>query len=260
MISRTPRLPTTSLPKSALSRATHPNVGPAKTGPKPAGKTPGRRSSVPINKKRGIAIAATFIVMLAGFAWYMNWIGPDRRLSAIRHLQAKLGDESLSAEERKAAGEELGKRMQELPDDLRFKAMQPPGGRGGFGPGGGSQRMLKLLAMSEKDRTAELDKQLDQMVEGMKRFQQAQDAVKNAAQQPGSGQQQGQAAKPNGQGGSGGPPGGFQRPTDAQMSQFRNRMLSSVPADARAAFGTFHQLLQARAEQRGIPLPQWGPR
>jgi hypothetical protein len=217
-----------------------------------------------MTRGRWIAVTVTLLLIAFTVAWFTGLIGPDRRLSAIQDLQAKLGDQSLSPEEKRATWEELGKKLQELPEDLRFKAMMPRGGGGGgpFGPGGGQQRMKAILFMPEKERNAELDKQIDRMVEGAKRWEQAQkdNAAKPNAQAGSNTSPQGTNGGPGGPGGGGGPPGGFRPPTDAQMTQFRNRMLSSIPADTRASFGTMRQLMQARAAQRGTPLPQFGPR
>jgi hypothetical protein len=79
-------------------------------------------------------------------------------------------------------------------------------------------------------------------------------------------QKQREGAAKNGQGGPGGGQGGGQRGfggpggPGGQPNQWRNRMLSSMPAESRATGGIMRQLMQARAEQRGITLPQWGPR
>src|SRR5437868_2172383 len=137
---------------------------------------------------------------------------------------------------------ELGKEIQELPEDMRFKAMQPVG-RPGMGNGQQMKHMKDVLAMSDKDRNAVLDKEIKAELDGMKRFE---EMAKNAP--PANG-----AARPNGGRGWG-------PPTDAQRAQWQNRRLSSTPADTRATSGVYRQLKQARAVQLGTPLPQWGPR
>lgn len=268
MTSRTPRLPSTSLPKGVLARsaAARPSAGKAAMR---GGSSPGSRGPR-MTRGRWVAVTVALLLVAVIAAWFTGLIGPDRRLAAIRNLQSQLFDESLTPEERQAAGAELRQKMDELPDDLKFKAMmsRPGGGPGGgFGPGGNEERMKKLFAMPEKERIAEVDKQLDRMVDGMKRWEQAQkDNAARSNAQAGSNPSQGgtksgantpggAAGQPGGGPGSGPPPGGFRAPTETQANQWRNRMLSSVPAETRSTMRMYGQLFQARALQRGIQLP-----
>jgi hypothetical protein len=184
-------------------------------------------------------------VGLLSAAWFTGLIGPDPRLSEIRDLQAKLADPSLPEQDRRAAFGEMRKKMGELPEDLRQK-MRQGGGPPGMGPGMGLKHMKDVLAMSDADRNAALDKEIKADLDGMKRFE---DMAKQAQSAGGGATPNGPGGGPRGPGGPGGAP-----------NQWRNRWLSQTPADQRATMGVYRQLKQARATQTGTPLPQWGPR
>lgn len=206
-------LPKSSLPKAALAQRKTPTYNNLPKGPKKPLVTRGRV----------IALIAVLMITCVAAAWFL--FGPDPPLAEVRDLRAKLGDKSLSENDRRATFEELRK----LPDGVRRKLSEERRGQGG--PMGISPS--KLLAMTEDKRNAELDKILDRIVDFQKQ------------------------AAANGQGGpgGGGPGGGGPRgPGGGQQNQWRNRMLSSMPAENRASFGIMRQLMQARAEQRGISI------
>lgn len=213
-------LPKTSLPKAALAK----RVAPSYSLPKQKRMTRGRWA----------ALISVLLIVGLGAAWLMGLFGPDPRLAELRDLRAKADDQSLSEKDRRALFDEMRKKWQELPEDVRQKAMQNAGPPRMMNRG---PKVSEVLAMPVDKRNAALDKQIDDMLK-----------------------RQAEMAK-NGQGQGGGPPAGFQPPNQGQMNQWRNRMLSSVPADSRASFGIYRQLMQARAQQRGITLPgPGGPR
>src|SRR5438105_640515 len=151
-------LPKTSLPKAALAKRTAVSY------------------ALPKQKRmtRGRWIAAIAILLFIGLgaAWFTGLIGSDPRLAEIRDLRERSQDQSLSEQDRRAARDEMFKKWQELPEDVRIKAMQnagPP--RGGMGRDRGPQRVNQLLAMPVDKRNAELDKQIDQEIEMRKRFE-----------------------------------------------------------------------------------------
>jgi hypothetical protein len=222
-------LPKTSLPKAALAqRRAAPDYNNLPKGPKKPLMTRGRV----------IALIAMLMITCVAAAWFTGLIGPDPRLAEIRDLQAKLGDQSLSDKDRRATFDEIRKKMDELPEDVRQKLWQERmNGRGQGGPRGfGGVSPSQLLAMPADKRNAELDKMLDRMVDFQK-----QQAARNG--QGGPGGPGGPGGGPRGPGGPGGP-----------QNQWRNRFLSSMPAENRAAGSIMRQLMQARAEQRGISM------
>jgi hypothetical protein len=217
-------LPKTSLPKAALAK----RAAPSYSLPKEKRMTRGRWA----------ALISVLLIVGLGAAWLMGLFGPDPRLAELSDLRAKADDKSLSDKDRRALFDEMRKKWQELPEDVRQKAMQNAGPPRMMNRG---PKVSEVLAMPVDKRNAALDKQIDDMLKRQKEME----------------QRQAEMAK-NGQGQAGGPPGVFQQPNQGQMNQWRNRMLSSVPADSRASFGIYRQLMQARAEQRGITLP-FGP-
>jgi hypothetical protein len=221
-------LPNTSLPKAALAqRRAAADYNNLPKGPKKPLMTRGRV----------IALIAMLMITCVAAAWFTGLIGPDPRLAEIRDLQAKLGDQSLSDKDRRATFDEIRKKMDELPESVRQKLWQERmNGRGQGGPRGfGGVAPGQLLAMPVDKRNAELDKMLDRMV-----------AFQKQAAQNGQGGPGGPGGGPRGPGGPGGPGG--------PQNSGRNRFLSSMPAENRATWGIMRQLMQARAEQRGISM------
>lgn len=214
-------LPKTSLPKAALAQRKTPSYDNLPKGPKKPLMTRGRV----------IALIALLMITCVAAAWFL--FGPDPPLAEVRDLRAKLGDKSLSEKDLRATFEEL----RNLPEGVRRKLSEDRRGQGG--PMGVSPS--KLLAMPEDKRNAELDKILDRMVDFQKQ------AAANGQGGPGGG-------GPGGGGPGGGGPRGPGGPGGGQQNQWRNRMLSSMPAENRASFGIMRQLMQARAEQRGISM------
>ncbi len=241
-------LPRTSLPKAALAKSAAPKHGPAAN----RGKSE-RSSGSLMTPGRWIALAIAILLLGTGAAWCTGLIGPDPRLAEIHDLQVRLADTSLSDQDRRAVWGEFRKKMQDLPEDLRSKARQSMMTTGQFPGAGRGPKIKEILAMSEKDRNAALDKQIDAQLEREKK--RLEEAAKNAQQssdKPGDANTK-QAA--SGGSGQGGPRWGGPSPDGSKPG---NRWLSSIPADSRATMGTFRQLMQARAMQRGIQLPQWG--
>lgn len=262
MMTNKPPLRKSSMPKAALAKSAAKSPAFKRSGP-------GGSSGKPLmNRGRWVALVLVLLFCGVGAAWATGLIGPDPRLSEIRDLRARMADPSLSDDERSTLRGEMRKKMQDLPDDLRMKVRQERSGGQAQGPGQGRGRgpdlkqMKDILAMPEKDRLAALDKEIDATAERMKKRQE--EMAKNEAANQGKDQaangKPGDGAATGGQTGQAGGrgPGGWGQMTDAQARQMRNTRLSSTPADSRATFSTFRQLMQARALQKGTSLPQWG--
>jgi hypothetical protein len=190
------------------------------------------------SKKRWAILAAIMLLLGAGIAYAMGFIGPHKSMAALRE---KLKDPTLSEDDRRAVWQQM--RQQRGAGDA--------GSRRDFGGrrGGGDDRVKKFFAMAPADQLKELDKDIDEM-------------AKRAAKDG----QNGNNPTANGNGGGngrGGGGGGGRDPNQANAG--RNRMLSSIPADSRAnrTIGremrqAYNEMLQGRAGQRGISLPQGG--
>jgi hypothetical protein len=193
-----------------------------------------RRSS----RKRVVAtvtgITFAFGLLAVGIAYACGYFDPDPRLDEVHALQAKLMAGGLKPEkllDRKnwdLIGE-IQKKVQALPPDLKKQVETE--GRSKF------ETMIddhirQALAMSPADQQAQLDKDLALMQ--MMSLLRPQGAANSTAARP-----QGQLS-------------------DGDRTRMRNRYLSSVPAVTRAARTTYFQLLQARANSRGIVMPMTG--
>jgi hypothetical protein len=203
------------------------------------------RERKPISKKKLGIIAAIVLLICAGAAF--AFLRPRDRGAEMAALREKMRDPNLSDDDRRA----LRDQMRSLWDQGggRFRG-GPPRDFGGFGRRGRSDADIKkILAMSPADQIKELDKDIDDMLKREKQRQA--DAAKN-----------GNANNQNGGGprGGGGGPGG-----PNQSTARRDRMLSSVPAEARAdrtisreLHQAYNEMMQGRASQRGITLSGGG--
>jgi hypothetical protein len=252
-------LPTTSLPKAALAsrRAAVAKTAPVAKAASPAKvaapasiAAPAKLASPAANgqsapsarphvsrmpkqrsKKRWAILAAIMLLLGAGIAYAMGFLGPHKSLADLRE---KLKDPNISEDDRRAVWQQM--RQQRGSGDLASR--RDFGGR----RGGGDDRVKKFFAMSPADQLKELDKDIDEM-------------MKRAAKDGQNGN------TPNGNGGGNGRGGGGGRDPN-QANAGRNRMLSSIPADSRAnrTIGremrqAYNEMLQGRANQRGVSVP-----
>jgi hypothetical protein len=169
-----------------------------------------------------------------GIAYACGYFDPDPRLDEIHALQAKLRDGGLKPEKLldKKNWDLIGqiqKKVESLPPELK-KQLQTEG-RSQF-EAMIDDHIKQVLAMSPVDRQAQLDKDLA-LIQMMSLFR-PQGGANAAAPRPQS------------------------QLSDSDRTRMRNRYLSSVPAASRAARLTYFQLLQARANSRGIVMPNMG--
>ncbi|HEV2972273.1 MAG TPA: hypothetical protein VGY55_20025 [Pirellulales bacterium] len=171
----------------------------------------------------------------AGVAYALGCFDANPRLAEVRQLQAKLADHTPQSgqdnKEKLAVLGDLFKKVSNLPPDLRKAA------------GAGFQQVIiqhvtDVLAMPPDMQTAQLDKDIDFALAIQQEI-----AKRRADAQAG---QNTSGAGPTGNGSA------------ADRAARRNQMLSSVPADVRAQWTTYTQLMQARASQRGVSLPGFG--
>jgi hypothetical protein len=187
---------------------------------------------------RWLASAAAMLVAGVGLVWIVGHFWKDTRIADMIELQEKLLDPSLSAEDRQAIQENIHRRQESLMPELRKKVMD------------GSVVFMELmighmnqvLALPDDKRMAAVDQDLDNMKSMSRMFGRPSDRASSSKD-----------SKPP----SSNWPGA--QSTDAQRTAFRNQLLSSIPADSRAQFQIYSQVMQARAMQRGIDFPPGGP-
>ena len=188
-----------------------------------------------MTKKRWALLAVAILIVGAGAVWASGYFDRDPRLVEIGEMWAKIKD--VPEKDRFAKMGEIFKKVSDLPPELQQK-LRDEAMKRGPPPGMGGPDVGKLVALPIDKRNAEIDKQLDQMLAMQKQIEQMQ---KN-------GSQAGAGRGPFMFGGGGG----------GQPNAGRNRMLSSIPASSKAAWTQWGQLMKARANERGITMPNWG--
>jgi hypothetical protein len=199
-------------------------------------------AAMPTNRSSRFRLAiwtAGFLVIAGavgtGVAYALGCFDSDPRLAEVRQLQSKLVDHASKPgqdnKEKLAVLGDLFKKVGSLPPDLRKAA------------GEGFRQVIiqhvnDVLAMPPDMQTAQLDKDIDFM-----RAVEQEIAKRRADAQA--------SQNPSGTGPSG-------NGSAADRAARRNQMLSSVPADTRAQWTTYMQLMQARASQRGVSLSGFG--
>jgi hypothetical protein len=224
------------------------------------------KTSNPKAKKIAIVIVIFGLLVGGGFGavWAWNYMGKQAKLAKLNEMRDKMKDPSLTDADRQALWAENRQLLDGLSRDDR-RAFFTQGG--GFGRGRNEEdRMKKFLAMTPAEQTAQLDKDIDRMLADQKdreaRRKQREDA---AAKADASGKQADDKGGDNGgkDGGSG--QSGQTAKTDAQKKLDRNSRLSSMPPQQRVQWSqnrelnqAYRNMMQARASQRGVTLPQFG--
>jgi hypothetical protein len=190
-----------------------------------------KRSQPRMTKKQWAVVGVAILIVGAGAVWASGILrNPDARLAEIKEMWAKVKD--VPENERWEKRREIARMQSELPPAEQRKLAEESMAR----------RLNALLSLPPDKRTAEIDKQLDGIVAMQKMFAGTQNAGGAGGGQGGA--QQG----PQMAGGGGG----------GQPNAFRNSMLSRIPASSKAAWTQWGQLVQVRAQQRGITMPNWG--
>ena len=242
----------------------------------PARSAAKARSGTPFKMTKGhwIAFGVVMLLLGGGVAWAVIHFSKDTRFDDLVALREKMLDPSLTPEERRDLQEEIQRRRESLMPEVQKKAadssaifMQMM-----------TNHMKQVLALPDDQRLAAVDRDIDNMEAMRKMFggrggrPAGQGEARNGDQSTTSRNDSNQKSRNDsnqnrddsrGRGGPGGRPPGFgggPMGTDAQRAAFHNQLLSSIPADTRASFHTYVQLFQARAFQRGVNLPQGGPR
>ncbi len=201
--------------------------------------------------KRGwVTLATILLLLIAGGAWAVWHFARDTRFEELAALRDKLFDPTLTADERQAIREEIQRTTESLQPEVQKQAMDS----GAIAMKFFTAHMKKVLALPDKERMAAIDWDIDnmqammQMFRGGRRGGQQGDAKGDSknGDRPGdkpsdpNANQNAGGSGTNASGGNGGRQFGFggggPPRTDAQRTNWRNQMLSSVPADTRATF------------------------
>ena len=190
-------------------------------------------AGTPRTKRRSMIAVGIGLVIVVGVAiWIIVHFGRDNRMAELADLRARQLDPSISQQERQEIEDQIRRIQQSLIPEVQNKAAD------GFAAFIQlmSTHAKQVLSLPEDRRMAAIDRDID-------------NERSMGAMFGGRGNQQ-----PNSQKDAAGRPGFWPGPqaTDAQRNAFRNRMLSTLPAETRAAVQNYMQLMQARRIQRGM--------
>ena len=203
-----------------------------------------------------IGIVTVSLVIGSG-VWFVKYLRASSQIARVKELQQQLAEsQKLPEAQRRELRSQMREEMEQLPDSTRRDLWQEQ--RAQFESRMDDQ-MKKVLLLPPDQRTAELDKQIDEMEKRRKEFEQRRQqraasvqtaAGQNAAGQngpPGAGQQQ------RGR-------GGRQRTPDptgkVSLERTKRRMDQSTP-EQRATREEYRRLVEARRQQRGLPANPW---
>jgi hypothetical protein len=190
-------------------------------------KLPAAKTSQPrMTKNRWALVLVAILILGAGVVWAVGYFNRGAQVAEIREMWANV--KNVPENERWDKMREIGRKQSELPPAEQQKLREEQMTRS----------LNAMLSLPPDKRMAEIDKQLDRIDAMQKMF------AANAGGGQGGAQGGAQQGPPMPGGGGGGQP-----------NAFRNRMLSSFPASSKAAFQQWRQLMQVRAQQRGITMP-----
>ncbi|HEY4309427.1 MAG TPA: hypothetical protein VGN12_08250 [Pirellulales bacterium] len=199
-------------------------------------------------KKLGFALA--IILMLAGGAGAYYAFRTDPNLALVKDLGKQMRNEDLSREDRGKLFGQMREAMDQLSEDQRRDLRRE------FEKGRGQrdqQKMNEFFALSKKDQTKALDKDIDEMVKRRKDWEKRQkerDAERAKQQAAGGGGTNGGQGGGQGGGGRGGPGGGG---GGGDRSQQRRSALDNSSASSQAQRSEYRRQVATRMQQRGIP-------
>ena len=197
-----------------------------------------------MNKKTLLALTV-IVLVVGGAAWAAAYFGGESDLDRVRASASEMfgdRDRDLSEEERRQQRDDFRAQVESLSeedrrqlfDDWRQKSMERFEGH-----------VDNLLAMTEEDRNAALDEQIDREEAMRERFEQRR---QERAQ---GDQSQGDQARGRGDRGRGGWGGGSR---DANSRNERRReMLDHTSPEFRAKMTEYRRLVKERREARGLP-------
>ena len=184
--------------------------------------------------KRKAIVGATVILVLVAAAWAFGLFGgTDPAIAKLREIGDQMNDQNLSDAQRDQLRGQLRQQMQSLTDDQRRAYFNANRGRW---EAQSAERMNQFFAMPK----AEQQKRLDEIIN---RMNQPRDSQRQAS---GRGQNDGR---------------GGRSMSEAQREERSKRRLDRSSPKQRAQYTAFRQMLDQRAQQRGIKLDDgWGRR
>jgi len=189
-----------------------------------------------MNKKTGITLGAfALLVVVAGVAWAM--LRPDPRVEEIKALQQEMfaNRESMDDDQRQQVREQMEQAREGLSEGQRQELRQQ---MRQTGMAMMEQRMDDFFALSEQDRIARLDEDIERMESMRQQFEQRRREREANGEAP-----RGEGRRGEGRGR--GPGGG-----DGE-ERFK-RILDHTTPEMRAKFTAYMQALNERREEMGL--------
>jgi colicin import membrane protein len=198
-----------------------------------------------------IGVVSTLLVIGMGF-WFVKYLRASSQVARVKELRQQLAESSkLPEAQRRELWTEMRQEMQQLPETTRREMWQEQ--RAGF-----EKRMdddmRKVLLLPPDQRSAAIDKQIDEMEKRRKEWDQRRQQ-QQASKQAGGGPEPNAGGRGDRQRG-----GGRQRAADptgkAGLERTKRRLDQSTP-EQRAMREEYRRLVEARRQQRGLAASSW---
>ncbi len=197
--------------------------------------------------KTTIAISAISAMVLVGLivASVFGWrkYQETKVVAEVKEMQTKLFDENASREDREKAMEQMRERRENMTEGQQraFREQMMQGFQQRM-----ERRMDEFFALSEEDRVAFLDEEIQQQEARRKEWEQRraerdQDADRNRGE--------GKADRGGGRGERGGTP----EEREARRDEFRRMIGDKTTPEQRAKFQAYREAMQQRREELGLP-------
>lgn len=215
-----------------------------------------------MNGKKKWILSLVVVLLLAGGAGAYYALRTDPNLVHAMNLGKQMRDENLSREDRGKLWGEMRTAMESLTDEQRQQLRQEMF-RNDPRMAREMQKIHNFFALSPKEQTKALDKEIDEEVKRRKEWEKRRkEREKERAQQ----QANGQAGNNNNRGGGGpGGPGGGGRGGPGgpgggtgDRSQQRRLAMDNTSAQTRAEMSSYRRMMTDRMQQRGIPTTGGG--
>jgi hypothetical protein len=171
-----------------------------------------------------------------------------------KEMQAKLFDEKTSAEERSKIVEKMRGSRDTMSDAQRraFGDQMRQGFQRKM-----EERINAFFAMSDDEKTAHLDEEIDRMEERRKEWEQRR-AEREKERGEGNEERAGRGGE-GGKGGREGRRGGTDEDRSKRRDEFRRKISDKTTPEQRAKFQAYREAMQERREERGLPAGGgWG--
>jgi hypothetical protein len=187
-----------------------------------------------MEKRNWVISGVVFLLLLVVAAWVLGWFGADPAIAKLQEIGEQMSEPNLPDAQRDQLRDQFRQQMQSLSEDQRRAFFNSNRDQW---QARSQQRMDQFFAMPKTEQI----KQLDQTIKRMSQPR---------TNQPGGGR--GNA------GGGGRGPGGGRGMTESQREERSKRRLDGSTPKMRAQYSEYRRMLDQRAQQLGVNLPNNG--